>query len=308
VGITSYDTLHELFQHVADVAPCPMLIIDATDDPQQIVYANPAFTRLSGCGPEELTGIGWTSLFSASDAKSSVEDFHAALRSGNDAQAVLCARHKSGAPLWLDVRSSPLRSGDDLPTHHLAVIHDLTEERRARAELEYRAYHDALTGLANRYLLEDRFEQIAAHARRHGGFVVVALIDMNDFKLVNDHLGHAAGDEVLKCLAARLAASVRAEDTVARLGGDEFVLLLQEIEGLDRTAQVMARVTESLARPIPVQGHEVALTGCTGVSRFPADGTTLDALLSKADWALYKAKGALPDAQGRWLRLIPLKR
>ena len=293
--ITSDETLRELLQHVTHVTPCPMLILDATH-PQTVVYVNPAFTQLSGYGCEELGGVAW------------MEEIRAAIRSGADSRTLVCAHHKAGAPLWLEITSRPIRSGAAAISHHLAMVHDLTEERRAREELEYRAYHDALTGLANRYLLQDRFEQIAAHARRHGGFVVVALIDMNDFKLVNDHLGHAAGDEVLKILAARLTASVRAEDTVARLGGDEFVLLLQEIEGLDRSAQVMARVTESLTQPIPVQGHEVELTGCTGVSRFPADGTTLDALLSKADWALYKAKGTQSEPQGRWLRLVPLKR
>jgi diguanylate cyclase (GGDEF)-like protein/PAS domain S-box-containing protein len=295
VVITGDETLRELLQHVTHVTPCPMLILDATH-PQTVVYVNPAFTQLSGYAREELAGVAW------------MEEIRAAIRSGADSPTVVCAQHKDGAPLWLDLTSRALRSGTAAITHHLAMVHDLTAERRAREELEYRAYHDALTGLANRYLLQDRFEQIAAHARRHGGFVVVALIDMNDFKLVNDHLGHAAGDEVLKILAARLSASVRAEDTVARLGGDEFVLLLQEIEGLDRSAQVMARVTESLTQPIPVQGHEVELTGCTGVSRFPADGTTLDALLSKADWALYKAKGIQSEPQGRWLRLVPLKR
>jgi diguanylate cyclase (GGDEF)-like protein len=157
------------------------------------------------------------------------------------------------------------------------------------AELERRASHDALTGLPNRALLQDRLEQALAHSERAQSRVAVLFLDLDGFKPVNDNLGHAAGDELLKGVAVRLQECVRKGDTVARLGGDEFVLVLQGTS--EAEAQVIAdRVLQALRQPVQLSGQEVRLAGSLGVSLTSDQALDADTLLQHADMAMYRAK------------------
>jgi diguanylate cyclase (GGDEF)-like protein len=159
-----------------------------------------------------------------------------------------------------------------------------------RNELEHRASHDILTGLANRSLLDDRLTMALAAAQRHDRSLAVAFIDLDHFKEVNDTLGHAAGDELLMAVARRLQACVRDGDTVARLGGDEFILVLTEQASEASVAQVLKRVREVIARPYPLAGKEVRISCSIGASLYPRDGADAGELIRRADQAMYLAK------------------
>ncbi len=166
---------------------------------------------------------------------------------------------------------------------------DFTAEKQAETELLHRTLHDILTGLPNRRLLVDRIELALAAARR-GKQTAVMLLDIDYFKSINDNLGHAAGDELLRVVAERLRSCVRETDTVARLGGDEFAVLLTEGEQPCDTAIVARRILESIRRPVVIEGKQLRIGMSIGIAQPPLDGTTTDDILKSADVALYKAK------------------
>jgi diguanylate cyclase (GGDEF)-like protein/PAS domain S-box-containing protein len=152
------------------------------------------------------------------------------------------------------------------------------------------AQFDTLTGLPNRALLSDRFSQLIVQARRHATQLGVLFIDLDDFKLVNDSMGHAGGDDLLREVARRLQSAVRAGDTVARISGDEFAVILADLARPDDAALVAQKIIERLAAPMQVRGHEIFVTASIGISAFPADGGDAEALLGAADAAMYRAK------------------
>jgi diguanylate cyclase len=160
----------------------------------------------------------------------------------------------------------------------------------ANRQLRHLASHDALTGLPNRLLLDDRLTQAAAHTDRDGQSFALAMFDLDRFKMVNDSLGHRAGDELLKEVARRLDAVARSTDTVARVGGDEFVMLLDHIGDCDTAEQIARRAVEALQAPISVAGVDIRTSASIGIALYPRDAKSVDALLANADAAMYCAK------------------
>ncbi len=169
-------------------------------------------------------------------------------------------------------------------------IADITAVKRYSAQLEHQTHHDPLTGLANRGLLRERLHQAIAQAERQQRVLALMLIDLDDFKLINDSMGHSVGDELLKLAAHRLQTCVREEDAVARLGGDEFVLLLVDQDGEQSVSQAVERLLATMSQPYRVLGKEFVLTCSVGVALFPNDGRDVETLLKHADAAMYRAK------------------
>jgi diguanylate cyclase (GGDEF)-like protein len=165
---------------------------------------------------------------------------------------------------------------------------DVSERRAFERQLEHQAFHDPVTGLANRALFNERVRHAVARARREQAGVAVVFLDLDDFKTINDGLGHAAGDAVLVEVAKRIATSVRAVDTAARFGGDEFAILLEDVDGAQAAADGAERVLEALAEPFAVEGHEIAVRASVGISF--AEGGDAEALVRNADAAMYIAK------------------
>ena len=181
--------------------------------------------------------------------------------------------------------------------HNLLEVRLLHEAARKQARmLEELALNDPLTGLANRRLLTDRMAMALVHARRNNSAMAVVYLDLDGFKQINDTLGHGVGDILLKMVAERLLATVRAEDTVARPGGDEFILALWHVSGSDYAATVAARAIEALAQPYDIEGHVVTITASAGISIYPDHGEDEETLLKSADLALYAAKAAGKNA------------
>ncbi|MGY1813691.1 putative bifunctional diguanylate cyclase/phosphodiesterase [Blastococcus sp. SYSU D00820] len=197
----------------------------------------------------------------------------------------------AGEEGWIGARLVDL--GDD-PDVRGVVVHviDITDRKRAEMALAHQAFHDVLTGLANRALFADRVDQALRRGARGSGTAAVVFIDLDGFKAVNDTLGHAAGDALLREVAARLTSAVRADDTVARLGGDEFAVLVEQSgEGSEEAEATAARVLEVLARPIALDRQAVTVSGSVGIA-VGRPGATADSLVGDADIAMYAAKMA----------------
>jgi len=260
----------------------------AEDNP--IIYANPAFERMSGYSEEEVIGRNSRFLFGDDRDQPGIERLREATRKGEDAQVVVRNYKKDGSLYWIDLSAAPVHDEGGRLTHFINVFNDVTERVNYQAALERQANHDALTGLANRNLLNDRLEHAIALAERHGKTIAVIFIDLDHFKDVNDSLGHAIGDQLLTDVAAAVSGCVRDVDTVARAGGDEFVLILAEAESENDVVVAMGRILAAVSGQYQVAGHELHVSCSIGASLYPRDGRDAGSLLKNADAAMYRAK------------------
>jgi diguanylate cyclase (GGDEF)-like protein len=203
---------------------------------------------------------------------------------------------KDGSCFSAGVIELPLRDSNGLVLGGLQLVTDVTERKRAAARVEHLALHDSLTGLPNRLVLQQRAELAIARAQRHGGSFALALVDLDRFKHINDTLGHAVGDEVLKLVAQRLKDAMRSSDTLVRMGGDEFVLLLPDIRLPEDAREVGQKILQALVRDAEIEGHALHLSGSVGMAFFPEHGDDLKGLLRSADAAMYDAKSRGRDA------------
>ncbi|HEX6509280.1 MAG TPA: EAL domain-containing protein [Chloroflexota bacterium] len=194
-----------------------------------------------------------------------------------------------GSIVWTTLRVSMVRDNAGVPAFLVAIIEDISDRRMLEERLRHQALHDALTGLSNRTLLQDRFEQALSAARRRGGTVGLLLIDLDRFKEINDTFGHHLGDQLLSELGFRLAESLRASDTIARLGGDEFAILLPTADVND-AARVASKVLQTLEEPITVGQQSFLVEGSIGIAVYPDHGNNANDLLRRADVAMYNAK------------------
>jgi diguanylate cyclase (GGDEF)-like protein/PAS domain S-box-containing protein len=203
-------------------------------------------------------------------------DYQMQTRSGEIIDVQLCA-------IWeTDAEGRPLRT--------LSVLKDVTEARRLAQRMAHLAHHDALTGLPNRVLFQDRVQHACDTAQRRGGSFAVVFMDLDHFKNVNDSLGHALGDQLLTTVSARLAGILRGGDTVCRLGGDEFVMLLPELADAGRAGEVAERILEAVAQPCWLDGTEIRIGVSLGIALHPQDGEDPATLMKRADTAMYRAK------------------
>jgi diguanylate cyclase (GGDEF)-like protein len=175
-------------------------------------------------------------------------------------------------------------------SHYVGTFSDITDLKETQTRLERAASFDGLTGLPNRALLTDRLRQAQSHSRRRGTLLAIGFLDLDGFKPVNDHMGHEAGDRLLREVASRLEGAVRAGDTVARIGGDEFVLLLTDLHQKEEAAVTLERVLHHLASPYQIEGQRVQISASIGVTIYPHDDGDADTLLRHADQAMYRAK------------------
>jgi diguanylate cyclase (GGDEF)-like protein/PAS domain S-box-containing protein len=261
---------------------------DGRDNP--IEYVNPAFEQMTGYTEAEV--LGRDPRFMAAPGLDANEraQLRAALEERRAVNVVFRNQRKSGELFWNDLNITPVTDEHGKVTHFIGVINDVTATKQRTAHLEHEVNHDALTGLANRNLLWDRLGQALHLAQRNKSLVAVVLIDLNNFKTINDTFGHEAGDVVLKVVAKRLQASVRDSDTVARLSGDEFVLVLVNQPSLRYTLRMIERVRAGLVTPVSFNRKEIPVGASLGVSVFPHDGTSAAHMVRAADVAMYHAK------------------
>jgi diguanylate cyclase (GGDEF)-like protein/PAS domain S-box-containing protein len=250
----------------------------------KIVDANVRAEQMTGCSKHYLCGATLCTLIPEARDNGMMKHLIDVTRKGG----VHEQEWQSTVPLlrarWLHQQVVAVQGG------LVAIVRDISERKLAEERMVHLAHHDTLTGLPNRSLLTDRLEMTIAQAQRNGGSLLVAFIDLDGFKLVNDGLGHNAGDELLKVVAERMSGCLRAADTVGRFGGDEFVLLLTEPgSGVD-AAPVLERVREAVLQSISLCGQEVQVSCSIGVAVYPNDGKDAETLLMNADAAMYRAK------------------
>jgi diguanylate cyclase (GGDEF)-like protein/PAS domain S-box-containing protein len=257
-----------------------------------IEYANPAFERITGYLEEEI--LGKDPRFMAAPGMDLAEraQLREAIAARMGCNVVLRNLRKNGELFWNDLAITPVQDEHGAVTHFIGVITDVTATMLRTAHLEHEVNHDPLTGLANRNLLWDRLEQALHLSQRHKSLVATVLIDLDNFKVINDTYGHEAGDVVLKVVARRLQASVRDSDTVARMSGDEFVLILSNQPSLRFTLRMVERLRQSFAIPVAFNNQEIAVGASVGVSLYPHDGVTAAELVRAADLAMYHGKGS----------------
>jgi len=276
------------FRGAFDHAPLGLALVDRDN---RFVRVNRALCRLLGAEPAQLLGTDQATFGEAND--NAIErEYQQDLLAGRSEAVQYERRYRShdGRVLWALVSATLLPANHD-PQHFLIQINDFTERKRAEDELAYLAHYDALTGAANRALLNEEVDHGIAVARRHRTRLAIIFIDIDYFKHINDSYGHEAGDAVLKETAARLGRTVREIDIVGRMGGDEFVVVLSEVSDAGAVLALAEKLRIECGKPLLFDGRELRIAISMGISLFPDDGEDFRTLLRFADSALYHAKG-----------------
>ncbi|MCX5865038.1 MAG: EAL domain-containing protein [Deltaproteobacteria bacterium] len=261
-----------------------------TDAEGVIQRINPAFSDITGYGEEEVMGQNPRILKSDRHEDEFFAEMWRALVEKGQWQGEIWNRRKDGEiyPEWLTITS--IRDAQGNTVNYVGVFHDMTEIKLHEEQLRYQAHHDALTGLPNRVLFHDRLGVAMAHARRDENKVAILFLDLDNFKRINDSLGHTVGDLLLKEVAARLVHCLREIDSVARYGGDEFIVLFEGVEQEEDVLLAAKRIIEGLAPVVSLQGEDFYLTVSLGIAFYPEDGQDQDTLIKNADTAMYRAK------------------
>ena len=291
-----------LVEHIPAV-----VYLDPVDEDSESIYVSPQVVELLGIEQDEwLTDpYAWRHHVHPEDIDRAWDEYRHAYNAHEPLNHEYRMVHEDGSVRWVLEQAYPIDDEQGQPWLIQGVIFDITERKLAEEQVAFLAYHDKLTGLPNRALFEEMLEAAISRARRHDLGVGVLYLDLDNFKLVNDSLGHHAGDELLKQLAERLRGCTRETDLVARQGGDEFLLLLADLErgigpvagteaGLLVAESVATRVHEALQEPFDLGGVEFFTSASLGVSLFPQDATDATSLLKNADTAMYQSKKAEP--------------
>ncbi|MEC9039725.1 diguanylate cyclase domain-containing protein [Marinobacter sp. bablab_jr008] len=264
--------------------------IMVTDKDVCIEFVNPAFTQLTGYTAEEVIGRSPDLLSSGRHDSEFYRRMWNSLETHGYWRGEIWNRRKTGE-LYLELLTITAITDDDgNTTHYAGLFTDITQNRRNEEQIRQLAYYDALTGVPNRRLLEDRLEHAIRHAHRKEMLLAVMFMDLDRFKEVNDTLGHAVGDDLLLQFTTRVKDCLREDDTLARLGGDEFIVLLPEMERLSDVFAVADRLIEANKRPYQINGNQINVGSSIGISLYPEDGTTVQELINGADIAMYRAK------------------
>jgi diguanylate cyclase (GGDEF)-like protein/PAS domain S-box-containing protein len=268
-----------------------VMITSSTQLDHPIVYVNPAFERITGYSADEVIGLSGRFLVRDDLNQRGLGTIREALRNLREAHAILRNYRKDGTLFWNELFISPVRDEEGtVTTHFVSILNDVSERISYEQQLEFHANHDALTGLANRNLLNDRITQALAQARADNLLAGVLLLDLDRFKLINDGFGHSPANELLKSVAQRLNQSVRDTDTVARLGGDEFVVVISRLQSADDLSLVAGKILRALSQPFIMEGKEIFVTASIGAALYPRDGDHGEILLRNADVAMYRVK------------------
>jgi diguanylate cyclase (GGDEF)-like protein/PAS domain S-box-containing protein len=261
-----------------------------TDTDAKIIAVNKAFTKITGYPENEVLGRDPSILKSGLHDSGFYSAMWSSLQRDGEWKGEISDRRKNGEifPKWQTI--SAVRDDNGKLTHYVSVFSDISQLKESAKKLHDLAHHDTLTGLPNRLLLNARLEHTLQRAGRDGNHVAVLFLDLDNFKKINDSLGHPVGDYLLQQVAKRLLACVREDDTVARLGGDELTIVLGSMHDARFAAKVAQQILDALSEPFQLERQEVFVSASIGISIYPQDGRDSTALLKNADAAMYVAK------------------
>lgn len=286
---TSVDeyVLHEdrLIKSLFEASSEGMLLLDKSQKP---LFYNKAFENILDQNPEQLTqGL---EFYNANGEPQTAEIWQNVYFAHCWAGEAYIKQETELLPVWLSIDN--VQNSDGETTHYAALIRDISQLKRSQEHLVYYATHDQLTGLPNRDLFHTHLQSAIERAQRTGHAGALFFFDLDNFKAINDTLGHAAGDALLLEIAARLKNTFRKSELISRIGGDEFTLVVENLESHDEAQLVAERLLQEFEKPFSLEGEEFEITSSMGVSLFPIDGETTDALIKQADTAMYSAKDA----------------
>jgi diguanylate cyclase (GGDEF)-like protein/PAS domain S-box-containing protein len=273
-----------------------------TNAARNTIYSNTAFTQITGYERSEILGVNCRILQGIDTSPEDLERMRVALDAAEVFQGTILNYRKDGTSFWNHLTITPLKNASGTLTNFVSVQRDVTDMVMERQKLSHEASHDHLTGLPNRLALRRHLRHEFTTAAEDGSIVAVGMIDLNDFKMVNDEHGHLSGDAVLTQFTDRVRGLIRRGDYFARLGGDEFVVVIPDLAPTDPTgelARVLKRVHTAVDSPFAVEAGASASIGMSvGTALFPSDGAASRELLRSADAALYRAKAA--KGSGTW--------
>ncbi|MEW5914778.1 MAG: EAL domain-containing protein [Gemmatimonadota bacterium] len=274
----------------ANVFNATLEAILVTDAKRRVITVNRAYTKMTGYERDEVLGKNPKLLASGRHDDAFYREMWGTLESTDQWQGEVWNRRKNGElfPAWENI--SVVRDHEGRVVHFVSVMSDISAIKNGEKALNHLAHHDALTGVANRTVFKSNLPHTLERAKRHKQRVALLYVDLDRFKVVNDTLGHSAGDELLQTIAGRLMRGVRSEDLIARLGGDEFVVVLEEIADADAAAAIARKLLACVAEPVVLQDGEVSTTASIGISIFPDDADNAVDLTRAADAAMYRAK------------------
>jgi len=279
------------FRDFMEFAPVGMVIVGLDG---RLVKVNQALCQILGYGRGELEAMNFEDITPAEDLAGDLAQQRKLLEGEVPVwRAEKRYLRRDGSLVWVQITASVLRDMHGVAQCFDVQLEDITERRRSQEQIRQLAYFDALTGLPNRRLLQDRLEQALLGARRNRGMAAVVFLDLDHFKQVNDTHGHEIGDELLKAAAQRLAGCIRRGDTVARQGGDEFILVLTEIGDMAGAELVAGKIVRTLAAPFELAAQHLRIdiiTASVGLAVFPLHGDDVQVLMKRADLAMYAAK------------------
>ena len=271
-------------RNLIDSAPLPLIIVRRRDE--RILYANERALQQFGLTSAQARGRGMGEFFATPGERENVME--AIARQGSLRDREVEMQDRTGRRFWLLLSAQRIRYAGEPCL--LQALHNIDDRKRLQDDMRHRAMHDSLTNLPNRGMFLESLDRALRQSRRRRNRMSVLFIDLDRFKVINDTLGHQAGDQLLQSVSERLRAAVRSSDLVARLGGDEFVVLIDDHAGPEEVMIVGQKILEALDRPVLIDWREVHISCSIGIASFPEDGEEVEALVKNADIAMYQAK------------------
>jgi len=277
----------KLLSKAVEQSPVSVMI---TDTKGSLEYVNQAFIDITGFSSEEVIGENSRIIQSGMTKATTYQSLWSTIKQGEDWSGELLNKRKNGELFWEQIIISPVTDNSGEITHFLAVKEDITLRKQQEEKIRYQAQYDTLTDLPNRVLAMDRLQQALENADRYDEKVALLFIDLDDFKKINDSLGHNLGDQMLVSVGHRLKQVVRKQDTVARHGGDEFIVIMDSMHSISDLEPALMNLLQVFNQPFTLDDKDLVMTPSIGVAIYPDDGNDSSILLRNADHALYQAK------------------